>query len=875
MTNTKMMVTINQKLRGVKMLQNISEKYNQVSNSGAVEENYSSEKVNYREVFSKLFTKQKIMIYIVTFMISMCSFGGNSSSMIVSPFGLAMIAASVSYGMPVAIVYIASLLATFIKFGFNATAMFLITSAVMLVLILTKRPAESDDEQEKIKLGSYLFISIMVVSIIRTIIKGFLLYDLLVSVILAVSAYIFYKIFVNSIGVIGEYGNKSVFSIEEVVGASMLLAIAFSSLGRLSLFGFSIRNILCIFLILVLGYRNGILVGGVSGITVGIVLGIIGAGGTNLIATYAISGMLAGLLNRFGKLGVIFGFALGNILISYSSNGGVDSMIMFQEILIASIGLLVVPKNIKISVEDLLPKTKLLPESTGRIEESSDTILKLNSISKTIEDISNNIQKDSSYEENYKMFENKVYKALGADEQKEESNYQEKQNNNSNSTYNQSHTELYDASQNMFYDYLVQDDDKILSDIFENISQNAILTENAMIAILAKHNIYVMTSNDNLQKEAEEKDLREMIKIINVCFNDCKKDLIWQQKINENNIKMSSGLKTVKNAIDNIKTDIQKDEKLEKEDKFQTQIEKIKNILLDDDVYLQDIKIREEESKRKIITCYLPKCIEKDMPNCPIKKIKRTIEGVFNERLTLQTGECALRAEKDNCSCTFISSDRFIMQTAIARAKKDDSIVSGDMVSEARLQDGKYLLAISDGMGSGANARKNSKIAISMLERMLMSGFEKNTSINLINSAILTSNNEDMYATLDVAIVDLYDGKIEILKNGACPTYIKENKGISMISSNSLPTGVMNNVQIDTFEKQINDGDILVMVSDGVIDSSQEYAKAELWVKALLQDIQTDSPERIADIILKETLDNNYGKAKDDITVIVSKINKR
>ena len=121
---------------------------------------------------------------------------------------------------------------------------------------------------------------------------------------------------------------------------------------------------------------------------------------------------------------------------------------------------------------------------------------------------------------------------------------------------------MYDASQNMFYDYLVQDDDKILSDIFENISQNAILTENAMIAILAKHNIYVMTSNDNLQKEAEEKDLREMIKIINVCFNDCKKDLIWQQKINENNIKMSSGLKNVKSAIDNIKTDIQKDDKI-------------------------------------------------------------------------------------------------------------------------------------------------------------------------------------------------------------------------------------------------------------------------------------------------------------------------
>lgn len=844
------------------MLQNISEKYNQSVNTETAEENYINEKVNYKEIISKLFTKQKIMIYIVTFMISMCTFGRNTSSMFVSPFGLAMIAASVSYGMPIAIVYIVSLIATLIKFGLNNTAAFVLTSIVMLALILIKKPEKDENEQEQIKLGSYLFISIMLVALLKMVIKGFLLYDLLVAIVLAIATYIFYKIFVNSIGVIGEYGTKSVFSIEEVVGASMLLAIAFSSLGSLSIFNFSIRNILCIFLVLLLGYRNGILVGGVSGITVGIVLGIIGTSGTSLIATYAISGMLAGLLNKFGKIGVIFGFALGNILISYSSNGGVESMIMFQEILIASIGLIVVPKNVKISIEDLLPKTKLLPAATGRIEESADTILKLNSISKTIEDMSNNIQKDSSYEENYKMYENKFYDIL------------EKQNNDSKKG-NKNSLNQADISQNILYDYVTQNNSEILQETFESISKNSILTENAMIAILAKHNIYLMTSDDVNQKDNEEKDLREMIKIMNVCFNDCKKDLIWQQKINENNIKMSSSLKNVKSAIDNIKTDIQNDEKQDKECKFQTKIEKIKSILMDDEILLKDIKIKEEESKRKIVTCYLSKCTENEMTNCPIKKIKRTVENVLNEKMTLQNGECALRNEKDTCICTFISADKYIMQTAIARAKKDDSIVSGDMISEAKLQDGKNLLAISDGMGSGANARKNSKIAISMLERMLISGFDKNTSINLINSAILTSNNEDMYATLDVAIVDLYDGKLELLKNGACPTYIKESKGISMISSNSLPTGVMNNVQIDTFEKQINDGDIIVMVSDGVIDSNNEYAKSELWVKALLQDIQTDSPERIADIILKETLDNNYGKAKDDITIIVSKINKR
>ena len=76
-------------------------------------------------------------------------------------------------------------------------------------------------------------------------------------------------------------------------------------------------------------------------------------------------------------------------------------------------------------------------------------------------------------------------------------------------------------------------------------------------------------------------------------------------------------------------------------------------------------------------------------------------------------------------------------------------------------------------MGSGPEARKSSKIAIKMLERLLTSGFEKDTSIKLINSTLSANTEEDMYATLDIQILDLYSGNIEFIKNGACPTYKK------------------------------------------------------------------------------------------------------
>ena len=133
--------------------------------------------------------------------------------------------------------------------------------------------------------------------------------------------------------------------------------------------------------------------------------------------------------------------------------------------------------------------------------------------------------------------------------------------------------------------------------------------------------------------------------------------------------------------------------------------------------------------------------------------------------MILHDQKCGIRLNKENCEFTYISEDKYIIQTGISQVKKEGSMVSGDTISQTRLGDGKYLLAISDGMGTGPNARKNSKIAISMLERLLGSGFEKNTSVNLINSAILTANKEEMYATLDIEILDLYSGKIQLLKN--------------------------------------------------------------------------------------------------------------
>ncbi len=811
------------------MLQNISRNY---------EQKEDEPKINYKESFAKIFSIQNIFIYILTFMISMVGFGVDSR--VIAPFGLAMVAASISNGIPIAVVYLSSLLGTSIKFGISNTATFLFTSIVMLLLVLIRKPEKTEEENEKLRLGAYLFISIFVVQAVSMIFKGFILYDFLVMIVMSVASYIFYKIFVNSLDVIAKYGIKRVFSIEEIVGASLLIAIATISLSSAHIFSFSIRNIICIFIVLILGWRNGILVGGISGITVGIVLGIIGEGDTSLIASYAISGMLAGLLNKFGRIGVIVGFILGNILITYTVSGGTADLIMFQEILIASVGLLAMPKKSKISIEKILPKTKLLPEAGKTLESNEETLLKLNTISKTISEMADNYKDDELYEKNENIFEDEVLKAIDGMED------------------------------NILFDDIYNNTGNILKDIFSNLMENGILTQKEIISIFGEHNIYLMNSNDTDSNIQEEKEIRNMLNAINSAYRICKNNLVWQKKLDEVNKNMSSQLKNVKKAIENITENIEKEDETELKKKDEI----IKN-LRERDIYLKDLKIKKENSGKYIVNAYTAICDDEEGKECPIKQISKVISTSLNEKFTIQNPKCGIRLNKDICTYTYISSDKYLLQTGIAKANKDGEIVSGDTTSNIRLADGKYLFVISDGMGSGTIASKNSKLAIDMLENLLSSGFEKDTSVKLINSAILTANKDDNYATLDIGIFDLYEGNMHIMKNGACPTYIKRNKDVNIIKSTSLPTGIIDNIKVDTYDKELQDGDIIVMCSDGVLESSTEYENRDLWLKYLLEDIQTDIPERIANIILRESTDNYIGKPKDDISVIVIKVTKK
>ena len=336
----------------------------------------------------------------------------------------------------------------------------------------------------------------------------------------------------------------------------------------------------------------------------------------------------------------------------------------------------------------------------------------------------------------------------------------------------------------------------------------------------------------------------------------CSSDLsnfVWQKKFEENKKNIETQLQGVSKAISNIAQNIEKD--IENEEQYVSEKRQIVELLKQKDIDIQEISIQKQD--RFLVEIYMEKS-----NNTDIEYIEKILTDILKERVVFnQESSVGVRLN-------FLSDDKFAMAIGNTESIKNNSDISGDSVLTVRLKDGKYLVALSDGMGSGNEARQSSNKALKMLENLLLSGFDKKTSLELINSSLINQN-EEIFATLDIAIIDLYKGNVEFIKSGACPTYIKNGKNVQIIKANSLPAGIINNATLESFDRDISNGDIMLMCTDGILDSNVEYKNKELWVKYLLEDIETENTKKIADLILSEAVDNNYGIAKDDMSVIV------
>ena len=823
------------------MFQNISKDYTED------EKVKVNKKINLRDRLKSTIKEQSILLYILSFMLSFTDGIGFGFSI----FAVAILAAAISNGIPVGILFVLTMIGTLLKFETTGLVSYIFTSAILVALVLIFKPKKLllEYETEKMKLGKFVFISVFVGQAVKILFKEFLVYDLLMAATAGIAAFIFYKIFSKSIIVINEIKNKKVFSIEELLGATLIVAIATTCLGPLKILGLQVANIINILLILILGWKNGILIGTTSGVTVGVVLGIITNSNPILIAAYAMAGMLAGILSKFGKLGVIIGFIGGNLLLTYVYNGQLVELIQFKEILVASLALILVPNKIEINIVDLFGKGNILPDGpTYRLQESRQTEEQLNNVSNVIKQMSD------SYKDGTEII-------TSNDEIRE---------NNKEMFLEEFQEGVRKCTENILAEDLLDDDETIVNDIFELLEDKEILTREDLLKIYENHNNYIV-GFDNYETTIKiEKNISQILDIANEAFKSSKRNLVMAAKIGESRKKISMQLDGVSDAIDSIAGNINQDKEDFKDIKKQILIQ-CKQRKID----ILDVNKKKKKTGRYIIKLFLNTCDDSKLIECPTKKIEEILSEILKEPIVIRKEQCGVKQNQKICYQTYISKDKYNMQIGIAKTQKDGESVSGDSNLRISLEDGKYLLMISDGMGSGPEARKSSQIAVKMFGRLLSTGFDKETSIKLINNAISSNTKEETYATLDIMVLDLYSGNVEYIKNGACPTFIKNKNNVDILKNLSLPAGILNNIDLIVHSRDVENNDIIVMCSDGILESASEYTNKEIWLKNILEQIETTSSQKIADIILKEAIDNDFGKAKDDMTIIVTKLTKR
>ena len=773
-----------------------------------------------------------IILYIISFFISMVGFNDE-----LNPFAVSMLGAFCSLNIPVGILVLLCAIGTYLKFGLVSMIIYVMTAIIFISTIMVAKPKKfvGTDENEKMRLAKYLIISAVITQGLKLCVTDMLVYNVLQSILYVGAVYIFYKIFVNSIGVIKNYGVKKVFSTEELIGTSLLLSIAIAALGDINIYGISICNVLCIFIIMVMGWKSGMLVGATLGVVEGVTIGLIFSSEPILIAIYAFSGLLAGLLSKFGKIGVIIGFILGNIILTYVSNGNTVAIIHLREIFIASLGLILMPKKLELKLNDIMGDRQLFQYNKERLlEESKDTIDKLNSFSNTLNEIAKSYNDEESNEiheklekENLKAFIDEVL------------------------------INIESAKDNLIYEDIVNTKNNILKDIYLELCKKDELDIYDLVKIFEKNNNYIIGLEENPKLK---NDMEVILKVINYTYQISKMNFIWKQKIIQNRKSVSNELNGVSKVINTIAEDI--DKKFDKKyDDIETEI---RLILKTRNIKLKNIKIKKEKNKKYNIYLYLS---NNDSDN------KTLIEKILSDTLKQEIKyEKTKEIDKKNIMQKFSTKDKYMLQMGMSKKTKSNNKISGDSYIKSKLEDGKYLVAVSDGMGSGKEAKKSSELALKMLEKLLEEGFDKDASINLINTTINLNNNEEIFATLDIAILDLFEGNIECIKNAACPTFIKSGKEVSEINSVGLPAGILENIDFVVYEKDIKENDIIIMCSDGLLDSKLDDNN---WLKKVLENMETTNVQRIADILISEAKDNSMGIAKDDMTVLVLRIVKK
>ena len=740
----------------------------------------------------------------------------------VAPFGIAFFLFFIKFDQYKYPVFLSTLAGVLLSFN-DISSVIKYSICLVIILIFSNKIKKLDSISKISLLGAIILLPMSLGEVAYYSNNN--VYDYIVVfmefVVTFISSYIF------SFGIKFLLNNKSKMYIspEEVVSLSLLVAFSIIGMGDIGLFGVSVRGVLATVLILTASILGGSTLGATSGVIVGLGFMISNVVSALYMGVYSFAGLVSGAFNKLNKYISIIGYLLSWIII-YSYTSGITSNL--SQIIDIAIGCLIVsliPKSFFSKMEKLV-KTKV--DSNEAVYEyitrsKNITSSKLMNIQRVYNELANTFDK---VRERDKIIDQRDVATIIDMIHNDECKYCSMQRICWESKFNYTYNLIYE-----------------------------------MIEKIEDGEISERDIPDKFRKECMKPEI--IIKVANYYYKMYALDYDWNMKLCETRNVISKQIRDISKSIESISKSLDQDImlNLDKEKEIFDELQR-NNIIVDKVNYIQE---NNEDFK---ITIEMKNC--RDGCLCD-EKLLKIISDFVGESLDIQKIGCHCLGE--NCKVILTKAEKFKVVTEVATMSRDGHIFCGDNYTFMEIYEGKYMMAISDGMGKGKKAYDESSVTIDILENMMEAKIDKEIVINTINNMLLLKSSEEIFSTLDLGIIDLKKGRLETVKMGACSTYIsRENKDVDLISSSSLPVGILSEVNLDRHNVKIKDGDFIIMVSDGIVDAGKNNDFGENWLIYFLKKLTTANPKEIANQILDRALELKLGDVEDDMTVLVTKV---
>ena len=241
----------------------------------------------------------------------------------------------------------------------------------------------------------------------------------------------------------------------------------------------------------------------------------------------------------------------------------------------------------------------------------------------------------------------------------------------------------------------------------------------------------------------------------------------------------------------------------------------------------------------------------------------KTLQKEIAKACSRYLDNCSVTHFKDETMITFTEKPCYSLEIGFAQHSAEGPLC-GDTIKTVNDGHGRSVLIISDGMGQGGRAAIDGAMGAGLLSRLLAAGFGFDSALKVVNSALLVKSADESLATLDCACVDLFTGRAEIYKAGAPATYIVKNGKITKCELSSLPAGILRSVEFAKRTAALNDGDLIVMASDGISAPDTE----------ILLNAQDMSADTLANAILQSALEAAKNTREDDMSVIAARLHR-